>query len=295
MTIKDWILQEQGKHLCRCGCNGMIVITPEHHKPSVGIPDFLQGHSNKGKNNPAYNKKIDKWVEQEQGKHFCHCGCNGAIIIKRWHFWVDIPNFIHGHSNKGEGNPFYKKHHTLKTIKVLSELQKGERGHNWGTHPAQQTLKKISKSQIERYKNNPMLIGKARERRLKMVFPFKDTKIEVALQNILVKNGIQFEKHKAIFGQPDIFIAPNICVFVDGGYWHADPREYKKTDIMKMGKTAMEIWDRDKKVNQKLLQTGYVVLRFWEKEINTDINDCFQKIKDAMGKEEKCIFVNTAR
>ena len=33
-------------------------------------------------------------------------------------------------------------------------------------------------------------------------------------------------KHKPIRGQPDVFIHPNICVFVDGDRWHANPKPF---------------------------------------------------------------------
>lgn len=45
-------------------------------------------------------KCVDDWVKQEQGKHFCVCGCNQKIIIKRNHKWFGIPKLISGHKTK---------------------------------------------------------------------------------------------------------------------------------------------------------------------------------------------------
>ncbi len=41
--------------------------------------------------------KVKKWAEQEQGKHFCKCGCGEAIVIKSKYHWGGIPDYIKGH------------------------------------------------------------------------------------------------------------------------------------------------------------------------------------------------------
>lgn len=37
-----WVPENQGKHLCQCGCNGIIIIQPHHFR--AGIPRFISGH-----------------------------------------------------------------------------------------------------------------------------------------------------------------------------------------------------------------------------------------------------------
>ena len=102
-----------------------------------------------------------------------------------------------------------------------------------------------------------------RNSRLKQVFPVKDTKIELIIQKTLTEENIKFTTHKPILGQPDIFIEPNICIFADGEYWHNLPGAQEK----------------DKKINKKLEENGFKILRFWEKDINTNIKECIQKIR----------------
>ena len=90
-----------------------------------------------------------------------------------------------------------------------------------------------------------------------MVIPFKDTSIELKLQNFLKEQGIEFQTHYPILGQPDIFIKPNICIFADGCYWH------------KCSQCGFdELKQRDKQVNEELQKQGYIVIRIWEHEIN---------------------------
>lgn len=85
-----------------------------------------------------------------------------------------------------------------------------------------------------------------------IVFPRKDTSIEIKMQRFLSSIGIPFETHKSILGQPDIFIEPNICIFADGDYWHQYPN----------GRA------RDRWVNKELEKQGYSVIRIWEHDIN---------------------------
>jgi len=62
---------------------------------------------------------------------------------------------------------------------------------------------------------------------------------------------------------PLFFIEPNICIFADGDYWHNRP----------------EAIERDKLVNKELINKGYKVLRFWENEIRSNIDNCANRIK----------------
>jgi hypothetical protein len=43
------------------------------------------------------NKKITEWVNENQNKHLCECGCGNTIKILRRHYSRDIPKYIKGH------------------------------------------------------------------------------------------------------------------------------------------------------------------------------------------------------
>jgi DNA mismatch endonuclease (patch repair protein) len=112
------------------------------------------------------------------------------------------------------------------------------------------------------------------------VIPFQDTSIEIKLQNALTRENIIFEKHKPIIGHPDIFISPNVCVFADGDYWHGNPKFYKESDTIAIDKRAQEIWDKDLSITKTLTSKGYTILRFWEHEINSNLEECISRIKE---------------
>ena len=41
-----------------------------------------------------------KWLADNQGKHFCKCGCGGVIPLRTEHFNEGVPRYLHGHNAK---------------------------------------------------------------------------------------------------------------------------------------------------------------------------------------------------
>ena len=164
------------------------------------------------------------------------------------------------------------KKHTRKAIKKMRLAHKGAKPWNKGKTGiyTEETLQKI------------------KDARAKQVLPVKDTKPEKDLQKILNDKGIEFEKHKPILGQPDIFIEPNICIFVDGDYWHANPNDFthkgklhprfKPGDHIVGNLSAKDKWAKDKSVTQRLKKKGYKVMRFWHSELENYQEKCLQKL-----------------
>lgn len=178
--------------------------------------------------------------------------------------------------DKNRGRPSWNAGKTgvfgKSTLQLWSKQRKGRAPPNKG-----------KPSPLRGRKHSPETIQKIRLARAKQPIPFKDTKIEVALQNALRQRAIPFETHKAIVGQPDIFIEPNICIFCDGDYWHAHPERFKPDEvILNKEQTSKEIWIKDAEVSRELIELGYVVLRFWEREINKDAAACLEVIQQAI-------------
>ena len=108
----------------------------------------------------------------------------------------------------------------------------------------------------------------------------KDTDIELALRRELWSRGLRYRKNaKDVTGKPDIvFKRKRIAVFCDSEFWHGYDWENKKYEI----KSRQEFWfpkiernmQRDREVTQALQDDGWIVLRFWGKEIKSDIKTC---------------------
>ena len=108
----------------------------------------------------------------------------------------------------------------------------------------------------------------------------KDSEIELLLRRELWSRGIRYRKNSnKVFGHPDIvFIGKKIAVFCDSEFWHGYNWETNKEEI----KSHQDFWipkiekniQRDIEVNQKLQSEGWLVIRFWGKEIKKDVSAC---------------------
>lgn len=114
----------------------------------------------------------------------------------------------------------------------------------------------------------------------------KDSVIELLLRKELWKRNLRYRIHvKKIYGNPDIVFAnKKIAIFVDSEFWHGNDWENKKKDF----KTNREFWipkiekniKRDVEVTKKLQHDGWLVLRFWGKEIKNNVMVCADKIEN---------------
>jgi len=108
----------------------------------------------------------------------------------------------------------------------------------------------------------------------------KGTKIELMMKKALEESGLKFYYQPKMFGKPDFLIEPNIAVFCDSSFWHGR-RWTRLKPQLKRGYWQEHIDNnrkRDRLVNQTLRKEGYVVLRFWDEDIEKHIGKCLQKI-----------------
>ncbi len=146
-----------------------------------------------------------------------------------------------------------------KTIEARKKMSIAKRGKKLTI----QHRKNISKSlRTSKIILSPEYREQQRKFRLHQVFPTKDSKPERIMQKAFLLRGIKFEKHKPILGQPDLFVKPNICIFVDGIYWHSKPKQI----------------EYDERVNFELTQKGYQVYRITDKEVLEDADKAIKHV-----------------
>ena len=120
----------------------------------------------------------------------------------------------------------------------------------------------------------------------------KDSDIEICLRKELWQRGIRYRKNvRRVYGNPDIaIIGLKVAVFCDSEFWHGYNWDERKKDF----KSNQDFWipkierniERDKEVNEKLKSEGWLVLRFWGKEIKKETKKCADRIENAL-KERK--------
>lgn len=122
----------------------------------------------------------------------------------------------------------------------------------------------------------------------------KDTGIEVKLRNALWHRGYRYRKnYNKIPGKPDIALTKyKIAVFCDSEFFHGkDWNESLHAQILKGSnpefweKKILRNMERDQEVNQQLGSLGWVVLRFWGKDIKKDPEKCIEVIEETIKKQ----------
>ena len=107
----------------------------------------------------------------------------------------------------------------------------------------------------------------------------KDTVPEILLRKALWHAGIRYRKnYKKLPGTPDVAITKyKIAVFCDGEFWHG------ATDLSRSSKYWQEKikrnCERDLENTIALRDMGWLVIRFWEREIRKHLGVCVEKVR----------------
>lgn len=110
----------------------------------------------------------------------------------------------------------------------------------------------------------------------------KDTEPEIKLRKALWKVGLRYRVSGKLFGKPDLFFPKHkLAVFLDGCFWHGCPQHCQKpvsNRVFWENKINHNI-ERDRKVDAELGALGWKVIRFWEHQVNEDLDKCIETIK----------------
>lgn len=160
-------------------------------------------------------------------------------------------------SRKGKNNPVYRIKDRKAVNKKISEGVLKSKKHKMAMNSKVRSAKlrkarlgkKASKETKEKCRINALnTLQKMRDKG-------KISNIERITEKELIKNNIEYQAQKRLLNitQADFYLPYyNIVLYCDGDYWHNLPNYVK----------------RDKRINKKLKENGYNVLRFWEHEIN---------------------------
>lgn len=115
----------------------------------------------------------------------------------------------------------------------------------------------------------------------------KNTSIEIALRKPLWAAGVRYRLHYKIAGSPDIAVpGKKVAVFCDSTFWHGrDWRSRKKRMKSNRAYWIKKIegnMARDRRINRLLRKEGWVVLRFWDVQIESALDQCVQRVIGAI-------------
>lgn len=116
----------------------------------------------------------------------------------------------------------------------------------------------------------------------------KDTKAERKLAKALWAKGYRYRKNDgSVFGKPDlVFKRLKLAIFVDSEYFHGRNWDVNKNRIQ----TNKEFWwkkiegnmKRDTEVTIKLASDGWKVLRFWDTEVQKNLEYCITQVEQTI-------------
>ena len=105
---------------------------------------------------------------------------------------------------------------------------------------------------------------------------YENTSIEIAIANELTKRGIEYKEQYNLGDKFRLdFLLPEygIVIECDGDYWHNLP----------------EVKRRDRRKNAYIKACGYSLYRFWESEINTDVEACVDIVLAEINEKEAMV------
>src|SRR5690242_8128264 len=108
----------------------------------------------------------------------------------------------------------------------------------------------------------------------------KDTDPEVRLRRGLWAAGVRgWRLSVRAPGRPDLaWPGKRIAVFVDGAFWHGHPDYYWGQSGRFWNDKISRNRSRDERVNAELVDLGWTVLRFWDFEVERDLDGCVERV-----------------
>lgn len=150
-------------------------------------------------------------------------------------------------------------------LRTRSEASKGEKNSFYGHHHSEENKQKRREKTIQQIKN---YLG-----------PFKNTAPELMMKKLLNDSTIPFE-HQYCLGNHlyDFHISnTKILIEVDGDYWHGNPKKFAKLNSMQLKQK-----ERDKKHDEVALNSGFILLRFWEDDILNNAEKVIEILKGVL-------------
>lgn len=209
-----------------------------------GIPDFINGHQQKGKFNSNYGKPRPKELKDRQSKRM-----------------------------SGKRNSMYgkRRHHTKETIEKIRIANTGENNGFFGKTHSPEAINKMSKSAKEDCQKRPERMKNARKSVKQVSKP--ELKVRKYTSKFLDRLNIKyhFNLHE-IIGTPDITIETidghPIALFEDGCRFHGCLECFPIDEVNhEMWLWHSHIRHYDKMINEELTEQGYKVVRIWEHDV----------------------------
>lgn len=194
-------------------------------------------------------KKWDAYVERQR-----HAGCSEEYFMEKL--------------GEGEGKQFYKELCKKKGRPYEYFLNKADGNHSLA-------LKMLEKDRSKTYHK----VSNAS----KEFFSLLTQEFIIPEEHIRYEFGkLHPETHKYYF-YDFVDIEKKLCIEYNGDLFHANPAQYKPSDIPKFRgnkRTAIDLWEYDQKKRDLLCSMGFTVIVVWEYDHRNNIEDVLSKFEE---------------
>jgi DNA mismatch endonuclease (patch repair protein) len=121
---------------------------------------------------------------------------------------------------------------------------------------------------------------------MRSIKPRGNLSTELLLVSLFKRKGIVgWRRHTSLLGRPDFcFRKERVTVFVDGDFWHGNPRTFK------LPRTNSAFWKekieynraKDRRVTRRLRRDGWIVIRIWGSTLRRRPNVCVSRVIRAL-------------
>lgn len=260
---------------------------PEYRKnQSIALKNAQNTEEARDNHKIGANRYFEGRTEEQRAKH--------ADGIKR--SWVDTKSFRREKIKKAHNREEVKKKHSNATKTFMGSMSDGEKElrinkikEKWDDPVKGAELRKVSINNIllantieARQKRDitnktPESKRKRREAAVARLsrMPIRSSlneRFKIALNNVglFPKEEYPIDFYTVDFCFPD----KKVVVEVDGDYWHCNPEIYPIPKNSQQRKSV----GKDKAEKTFLTNRGWVLLRFWEKDINKGIDACIESV-----------------
>ncbi len=110
----------------------------------------------------------------------------------------------------------------------------------------------------------------------------RDTKVELAIRKELHRRGHRFRVNVSwIAGKPDVvFTRIRLAIFIDGDFWHGWKFEIWSDKLAPYWREKIAgNKARDRRHATLLRSEGWTVMRFWEHDVEKNLEGCIERIE----------------
>jgi len=110
----------------------------------------------------------------------------------------------------------------------------------------------------------------------------KDTKLEKLVRSEMWRRGYRYQKNvRGLVGKPDmVFPGMKTAVFIDSCFWHGCPKHLRvpKSNVDYWSNKIKKNKQRDEAINREYKNSGWQVVRIWEHDIKTSLEETMRKL-----------------